>query len=192
MTGAAQWPERGSPETRTAEQQQTRTPRQAIKSLHAAERQLLAAERGDAMARALAEIAMQSALRSASKRRTLSAHYAAKIAALAPSLSPSERAAAIERLREEENAATQALDIELQRTAAAERTQTTAHLRQHYRSRSAGLHQRQRRQRAALAMMFRRPSSTPRPAAQPRSAIRRVATRVHQRRAGGRNPRAPR
>ena len=85
MTGAAHRPERGSPETRTAEQTSKRTtPRQAIRSLHAAERHLLSAQRKDATARALVEIALGAEIAGASRRRSLAGHYAARIASLAP------------------------------------------------------------------------------------------------------------
>ena len=108
MTGVAHWPERGSPETRTAIQslREARDPiraaRRTVISIHAAERELqatsLAVERRQALA------SVDAGLRSlhSSRIAAVVSRFADRRAALAMMSDPGARAAEAQRLSIEE------------------------------------------------------------------------------------------
>ena len=164
MTGAAHWPERGSPETRTApqsfrgNQKHARDPvrlaRRTIASMHAAERELqsvsLAAERRQALA------AVDVGLRSlhASRIAVVVSKFADRRAALVHIADAGTRAAASQQIAMEEANELARLSIEHTAEKRRLRSSVLASLGGKHRAVRRTLRRRQRYQRAGYALQL--------------------------------------
>jgi hypothetical protein len=164
MTGVAHWPERGSPETRTApqsfreNQKHARDPvrlaRRTIASIHAAEREMqddsLAAERRQALA------AGDAGLRSlhANKVAAVVSKFADRRAALVHMTDAGARVAASQQIALEEANELARLAIEHAAERRRMRASVMASLGGKQRAARRKLRQSQRRQRAGLAVQL--------------------------------------
>lgn len=126
------------------------------------------------MQRISGDLARLSAARTASLR----SEFAAKIAALSSTLSLAERAAAIERIKSEEAAAMAMLVLEMQREGERQRRASAASLSTRHRMAWSALSQRQRRERAVLAIRTRSPRHLMTATRTPRHAVRKLAVRL--------------
>ena len=181
MTGVAHWPERGSPETRTAIQSLTeardpvRAARRTIISIHAAERELqsvsMAAERRQALA------AVDAGLRSlhAGRIAAVVSRFADRRAALAMMVDPGARAAASQQVAMEEANELARLAVEHAGEKRRLRHSVLASLGSKHRAVRRNLRQRQRHQRAGFAIQLHvlQPKAT-----EPRSEARASALRA--------------
>ena len=168
MTGVAHWPERGSPETPTAIQslREARDPiraaRRTVISIHAAERELqatsLAVERRQALA------SVDAGLRSlhASRIAAVVSRFADRRAALAMMTDPSARAAASRQIALEEANELARLAVEHAGEKRRLRHSVLANLGGNHRAVRRNLRQRQRHQRAGIAVQLHalRPKAT--------------------------------
>ena len=160
MTGVAHWPERGSPETRTAIQSlrdsrdPARAARRTVIAIHAVERELqsasLAAERRQALA------AVDAGLRSlhASRIAAVVSRFADRRAALAQMTDPGARAAASQQIALEEANELARLAVEHAGEKRRLRHSVLANLGGNHRAVRRNLRQRQRHQRAGLAVQL--------------------------------------
>ena len=162
MTGVAHWPERGSPETRTAIQllRDSRDPiraaRRTVIAIHAAERELqsasLAAERRQALA------AVDAGLRSlhASRIAAVVSRFADRRTALVQISDPGARAAASQQIALEEANELARLAIEHADEKRRLRLSVRGSLNGKQRTARRNLQRHQRHQRAGLAVQFQK------------------------------------
>lgn len=165
--GASERPSRSSLETRKAEPGSHTTARDALRSLHAAERKLLHASQRADLERALAACATRLALASAAKAQAITADSAARIAALDATLTLEQREAAVQRIKAEETAALAGLYLAAARDAEHERRVVADTIEVEHRRATAILSHRQRIERIVMAVKSR-----------PSRLSRRIAGRV--------------
>lgn len=156
MTGASERPSRSPLETRKASDGSDKGLRDAMRSVHAAERALLSARHQGEIDRALAGIAADAALATSARGQLITAYYADRMARIAAHLSPAERAAQIRQLQGEEVAAMAALHLETARESTAARQSVLSPIRAQHRLARAGLARRQRAERMTVALADRR------------------------------------
>ena len=165
MTGVAHWPERGSPETRTAPQsfretnKHSRDPvrlaRRTIASIHAAERELqgdsLAAERRQAL------VAVDAGLRSLHTSRVAAvvSRFADRRAALVHMTDAGARAAANQQVALEEANELARLAVEHVAEKRRMRSSVLGSIQRKQKLARRNLRRRQRHQRAGLAVLLR-------------------------------------
>jgi hypothetical protein len=148
--------------------------------VHAAERDLLWAAHRAALSALLQQLASDAAQAMAGKSQAISAHHAARSAALDPSLTPEARAAAIARIRSEEAAELAAMLLEENRRAAAMRSSRIASLKVGHRQMSSAQRMRHRRERAAMSVAMRNRTGLVGQHRQPLQAVRTLARRIRR------------
>lgn len=165
MTGVAHWPERGSPETRTAPQSfrenqmhgrdPVRLARRTIASIHAAEREL----QGDSLAaeRQLALAALDAGLRSlhASRVAAVVSKFADRRAALVHMTDAGARAAASQQIALEEANELARLAVEHAAEKRRLRISVLGGIHQKQKRARRNLRRRQRHQRVGIAVLLR-------------------------------------
>lgn len=139
---------------------------------------MLRAQHGAEWAQALQRLAGDFAQLSAARTAAVSSAFAAKMATLSPVLSLAERAAAMDRIKGEEADAMAAVLLDLQREGEQQRRGLAASLTGRHKAARTALAQRQRRERAVLALRMRGPRRSTVVTRTPRLAVRRLLRSV--------------
>lgn len=131
------------------------TARSALKSLHAAERGLLRARHKSEVDRALKAASALTGTAIGAQAQGITAHYAAKIAALSSVLTNAQRAAAIGQLKLEEAAELGRMYIAAAAEGKAQRRAAMVPIRLRHKGERGELSRRQRAERSVLAVVLR-------------------------------------